>query len=56
MLIQQLFKITDNHPGDFKAFNPCIRRFLFSPNKKTTKCKRLRYNSINEKGANKCQN
>lgn len=34
MLIQQLFKVTDNRPGDFKASNPCIRRFLFSPNKK----------------------
>lgn len=34
MLIQQLFKITDNHSGDSKASNPCIRRFLFSPNKK----------------------
>lgn len=56
MLIQQLFKITDNLSGDSKASNPCIRRFLFSPNKKTTKCKRLRYNSINGKGANKCQN
>lgn len=57
MLIQQLFKITDNRRGDFKASNPCIRRFLFSPNKKTsTKCKRLRYNGINGKGANKCQN
>ena len=34
MLIQQLFKITDNLSGDSKASNPCIRRFLFSPNKK----------------------
>ncbi len=33
MLIQQLFKITDNRRGDFKASNLCIRRF-FSPNKK----------------------
>ena len=56
MLIQQLFKITDNRRGDFKASNLCIRRF-FSPNKKhQQKCKRLRYNGINGKGANKCQN
>lgn len=34
MLIQQLFKIADNLSGDSKASNPCIRRFLFSPNKK----------------------
>jgi hypothetical protein len=34
MLIQQLFKITDNLSGESKASNPCIRRFLFSPNKK----------------------
>lgn len=34
MLIQQLFKITDNLSGDSKASNPGIRRFLFSPNKK----------------------
>ena len=34
MLIQQLFKITDNLSGDSKASNPCIRRLLFSPNKK----------------------